>query len=173
MRAIAVMLMLVLPGCNDRGPSRVEVAADSAQGEIAFELQGPGGVALMVPVHVNGSGPFDFILDTGATVTCVDRSIARDLSLRDVPGAVGTGAGVGSEGRLQLVEIDSLRIGGAIAFDLQGCVVDLQHLESMDLDVDGLVGLNFLSEFHVTLDFDRRILRLRTSDAADSQSGQR
>src|ERR1700743_326263 len=40
------------------------------------------GFAVVVPVTVNGSGPYDFMLDTGSTVTAVDRELARQLALK-------------------------------------------------------------------------------------------
>lgn len=152
--------LLILAACVDTAPDRVEIAPDSAAGEIAFELAGPGGAALLVPVHLNGEGPFQFVLDTGATVTCIDDALASRLELPDVRGVIGTAAGVGGEGGVRLVSVDSLRIGGVNAHDLQACVVDLEHLSGMGLELDGLIGLNVLQEFRVTIDFERRIVTL-------------
>ncbi|HEX6133363.1 MAG TPA: retropepsin-like aspartic protease [Longimicrobiales bacterium] len=157
---VLLLIAGVLGGCDRFSPSRVEVAADTSRGEIAFELAGTGGAALMVPLRINGRGPFDFILDTGATITCVDESLAIELALPEVRGGIGVGAGVGGRGALRLVTLDSLTLGHATAFELDACVVDLEHLAGLDLDVDGLVGLNFLRQFHVTLDFERNVLEL-------------
>ena len=39
--------------------------------------------------------------------------------------------------------------------------VDLRHLQDLPgFDVDGLLGLNLLKSFRVTLDFERQVLRL-------------
>lgn len=152
--------LLLLPSCADMTPDRVEVAADSAAGEVAFELAGPGGAALVVPVHINGRGPYQFVLDTGATVTCVDDELAASLTLPEVRGVVGSAAGVGGAGGLRLVSVDSLSMGGVRAHELEACVIDLQHLSGVGLDLDGLIGLNFLMEFRVTLDFERNIVTL-------------
>lgn len=152
--------MLVMVACSPPGPARVETAADSAAGESTFELAGPGGAVLIVPVHINGQGPFDFVLDTGATLTCIDQSLANRLALPEVTGVVGLGAGIGSSGRLKLAKIDSLRIGQTSAHDLQGCILSLENLRDIGLEPDGLVGLNMLKEFRVTLDFKRSVVRL-------------
>src|SRR5258708_12855297 len=40
------------------------------------------GPLLVVPVKINGSGPYDFILDTGSTVTVRDGPLFPDLALR-------------------------------------------------------------------------------------------
>jgi predicted aspartyl protease len=152
--------LLLLPACVDMAPDRVEIPADSAAGEIAFELAGPGGAALLVPVHINGAGPFRFVFDTGATVTCVDDELATTLALPEVRGVMGTAAGVGGQGGVRLVALDSLRMGAVGVHELQACVVDLEHLGGMGLDLDGLIGLNVLREFRVTLDFERNIITL-------------
>lgn len=152
--------LVLLSACADMGPARVEVPADSAAGEVAFVLAGPGGAALVVPVHINGRGPFQFVLDTGATITCVDDALATTLSLPDVRGVAGTAASVGGQGTVRLVSVDSMSIGAVRAHELQACVVDLEHLGGMGLELDGLVGLNVLREFRVTLDFERNILTL-------------
>lgn len=156
-----LLCILLLSACDRMAPERVVVPVDSAAGEVPFELAGPGGVALVVAVHVNGGGPYQFILDTGATVSCIDEQLASALQLPDVQGVLGTAAGVGGEGRLRLVSIDSLSLGGVRAHELQACVVDLQHLGGMGLDVDGLIGLNVLREFRVTLDFERNVVTLQ------------
>jgi predicted aspartyl protease len=152
--------MVVAIACSPPEPARVETAADSAAGETIFELAGHGGAALIVPVHINGQGPFDFVLDTGATLTCIDHRLASRLALPEVTGVVGMGAGIGSSGRLKLAKIDSLRIGQTTAHDVQGCVLSLENLRGIGLEPDGLVGLNVLKEFRVTLDFERSVVRL-------------
>ena len=115
----------------------------------------------MVPVMIDGRGPFRFVLDTGATLTCVDVALADSLGLRDQAGVQGYGAGVGGQGAVRLVEIDSMSLGAASATDLPACVLDLAGFEQIGLDVDGLVGLNFLSAFRMTLDFEREVLILQ------------
>lgn len=124
-------------------------------------LTGAGGAALVVPVRVNGGGPYDFVLDTGATLTCVDRALADSLGLPEARGALGVGAGIRSgPGAMRLVEIDSLSVGGARAEGLTGCTLDLEQFRALGLDARGLLGLNFLREFRVTLDFDAGRLTL-------------
>lgn len=160
MRSRAAVLLLAA-ACQSTAPGSVEAPADSAQGETAFELAGPNGAAILVPVTVNGEGPFEFVLDTGATMTCIAESLADSLELPALPGAVGMGAGIGSSGRLRLVRFDSLRVSGASATELPGCAVDLTQIRELGLDAHGLLGLNFLKSFRVTLDFDRSVLTLQ------------
>jgi predicted aspartyl protease len=156
--AVPAVLLLVTASCERAVPARVHVPADSAAGEVAFELAGPGGAALMLDVHINGTGPHRFVLDTGATLTCVHEALATELGLPEVRGVAGTGAGVAGQGALRLVTVDSLRMGGVVAEDLRACVLDLQHLAAVGLDVHGLIGLNVLRQFRVTIDFARNVV---------------
>ena len=59
------------------------------------------------------------------------------------------------------MRVDSLRVGGATVEDLTACEVDLPHAADMGIEMDGLLGLNFLKPFRVTLDFEREVLTLR------------
>lgn len=179
MTRVAALLALLVTGasvgCVDTGaPERAEVATDTGQavagqadaGEtgVSIRLAGPGGAALLVPVRVNGEGPYDFVLDTGATLTCVDSALADSLGLPEARGRIGVGTGIGgTPGSMRLVEIDSLSVGDARAEELTGCAVDLEQFRSLGLEAHGLLGLNFLTSFRVTLDFEAERLTLEES----------
>lgn len=152
---------MIIGGCQPAEPARVEAPADSAAGEIAFEWAGANEAALVVPVHINGRGPYSFVLDTGATLTCVEQDVATELSLPESRGQIGFGAGIGGSGRMRLVSADSVRVGAATAEDLPLCALDLSSMQQMGMDFDGLLGLNFLRPFHMSIDFEREILTLR------------
>jgi predicted aspartyl protease len=156
-----VLLAALLAGCGVDAPARVEAPADAEAGEVAFRFAGPRGAAVIVPVHVNGEGPFDFVLDTGATFTCVDAAVAERLSLPEQR-AVGVGAGVRGTGRVRLLSLDSLRVGAAAAEGLTACELDLAHTEAVGVTAEGLLGLNFLREFRVTVDFVREVIVLES-----------
>lgn len=162
MLAMVVMLvMLVGLSCSDpRGVASSAAAADTAAGEVELRLAGPGGAALVVPAYVNGHGPVDLILDTGATLTCVDTALARTLALPERRLTVGMAVGVGGAGRVTLPSVDSLRVGAAVVRTLTVCAIDLRELRALGGNVRGLLGLNVLRNFRVTLDFEREVLRL-------------
>ena len=157
----AAGIVLLLHGCDTGEPARVVTPADPSEGTVAIEWAGPNQAAMVVPVYVNGAGPYSFVLDTGATLTCVDVELAEELSLPDVRGRIGVGAGVGSAGQMRIVSIDSLRVGEARTEETIGCALDLSSAEQIGIEFDGLLGLNFLREFRVELDFDRDEVRLR------------
>jgi hypothetical protein len=73
---------------------------------------------------------------------------------------IGVGGSIAGVGRMQLVSLDSVALGDAIVRNLQGCAVDLAPMRQAGLEVRGLVGLNFLKNYRLTVDFDARTVRL-------------
>lgn len=157
----AAMLLGGMLAC-DRGTPAGESGASTAvaPGEVAIDLAGTSGAVMLVKVYINGAGPFDFVLDTGATMTCLDRALADSLGLPARFGAPGVGIGVGGKGEVPIVRIDSLRTGDASATKVGACVLDLSHLKALGPTVQGLLGLDFLKAYRVTLDFERGVAKL-------------
>ena len=153
---------LLAPGCGPDADARATAPPDGAVGEVAFELAGRGGAAVVIPVWVNGAGPFQFALDTGATFTCVDRALAARLELPDSPTSTGLGANAQGSSRIRLLRADSVRGGDAVVEELTICELDLRHAGQIGIEIQGLLGLNFLKPFRVSLDFEREVLRLQT-----------
>lgn len=167
MRRIVTLIAFLTLGCSGLGgPSSVTVPPDSAAGEVPFRLAGPSGAAIVVPAVLNGRDSVSLILDTGATLTCLDTSVARELNLPERLGVVGAGVGVGSTGRMRIVKLDSIRVGNVTARGLGACAIDLSNVRMMSPTVRGLLGLNFLKSFRVTLDFQRNVLRLQPPTSA-------
>lgn len=163
LRSILLLPLLLLhAACVDAGaPERATVSTDDGEAGVPIRLAGPGDAALLVPVRINGEGPYDFVLDTGATLTCVDRALADSLELPEASGRIGMGTGIGGQsGRMRMIQIDSVSVGDAAAEGLIGCAVDLGQFREMGLEAHGLLGLNFLTSFRIVLDFDAERLTL-------------
>lgn len=156
-----LLLGLLALGCGV--PSAVSPGAPSetAPGEVSFKLAGPNEAALIVDVKINGQGPYDFVLDTGATFTCIDRPLADELKLPAWSGPLGSVVITGGEGEMGFVKIDRLEVGNtASATDLVACKLDLSRMQPPGFGIKGLVGLNFLKSYRITIDFERNTLRL-------------
>lgn len=161
-RATGALLALLTLGCGELGtPSRATVPPDSAAGEVPFQLVGANATAIVVPAVLNGRDSVSLILDTGATLTCLDSDVVRALNLSERTGTVGAGVSLGRSGRMRLMKLDSIRVGAASATDVTVCAVDLSNVRALSPNVRGLLGLNFLRHFRVTLDFERNVLRLQ------------
>src|SRR6184192_3467173 len=74
--------------------------------EIKFRLAGGAQPLILVPVHVNDRGPFDFILDTGAGTSLLASDLAKELELKTIGSKEGQSAG--GKVSVSLAKVDSL-----------------------------------------------------------------
>ena len=121
--------------------------------------------AIVVPIHITGSAALvpvllnhaiqaSMLLDTGATFTVVSRRLAGDLRLYEASRTnLSTANGLIS---VPLARLQSIKVGGAEALNLTVAVQDVP----MNPIVDGLLGLDFLSRFHTSIDSRRQLLIL-------------
>ena len=154
------MLLAQLLGCTLPLTKDVGTPAEAAPGTVKFKMAGPNDAAIIVPVKINGRGPYDFVLDTGATFTCVDDELAAELKLPEWKGGFGTVVVGPAGGAMKLLKLETLEVGDARATGLAACSIDLNRIAPPGLGIHGLVGLNFLKSYRVTLDFEQKSLRL-------------
>jgi hypothetical protein len=108
---------------------------------------------LSVEVQVNGHGPYQFIVDSGADTSAVGLRIAHDLQLP--LGTQATLNGMTSRNVVDRVKVDELTLGPTTIRDLQ-----LPALREMDLGGAGLVGIDALVRQRLMMDFDKRVIKV-------------
>lgn len=109
---------------------------------------------VIVPVHVNGQGPYPFLLDTGSTTSLVDRKLAAELGLQAL-GETVVRTAAGTE-RAPLVRIDRIALGSQTARTVVALASSLEGIRSLDGKIRGVLGFNFLSRFHYLLDYESK-----------------
>jgi predicted aspartyl protease len=104
---------------------------------------------LVVPVTVNGTGPYPFLLDTGATSSVVDERLARDLGL--APAGRGLQETATAGGSVDLV-LAALALGRV---ERRGEVIraSLAAVRAVDPAVRGIVGQDLLRLGNWWLDY--------------------
>ena len=163
MRALRILLasMLVVHSLGCTIPtSNVGTPTEVAPGTVQFKMMSPNDAAIIVQVKINGQGPYDFVLDTGATFTCIDNELADQLKLPEWKGSFGTVVVGPGGGGMKLLKVDTLEVGDAKASSLTVCSIDLNRIAPPGGGIKGLVGLNFLKSYRVTIDFEKKSLRL-------------
>ena len=155
-----VALLASWTACVIQAPKDIGVPAETAPGQVNFELAAPNDAAIIVPVKINGQGPYRFVLDTGATFTCIDQKLVDQLKLPEWRGQFGIGVLQPTEGAVKLVSLDTFEVGNVKATDMKACAIEFSRLQTGGLDARGLVGLNFLKSFQVRIDFKKKVLRL-------------
>jgi Aspartyl protease len=113
---------------------------------------------IIVPVALNHTGPYDFLVDTGAQITTVDSALAAELRLR-TEGTTGF-VGVGLRTRPSFAHLDVLETGSHAVANPLVVVQNLGHLQAVDPHIRGILGGNFLEHFDVLLDYAHNMLCL-------------
>jgi predicted aspartyl protease len=125
---------------------------------------GPGGAFILLPVCVNGRGPFRFLVDTGASSTVIAPHLARELGLVGRPIEA-----LGVQGRLaaESFTLDSLEAGGQIVEQLDASSVDVFDYTSQAAGtaVEGILGYSFLRQYRVVLDYPGRRIAFQSGPA--------
>ena len=67
---------------------------------------------IIVPVSINGSRPYDFMLDTGCAKTIIDQKLADQLGLPRT--AEKTVVGVLASTKMSVASVDSMSVAGAV-----------------------------------------------------------
>ena len=113
---------------------------------------------IIVPVNINGSGPYDFLLDTGSSKTIVDQKLADELALPRV--TEKTLVGMLSSSKMSVVHIDSLSVAGATIRG--GEIFSSDHTATVTGKVRGVLGEDFLRNFDLLIDYRRQNIHLES-----------
>jgi predicted aspartyl protease len=113
---------------------------------------------MTVSVMIQGQGPFDFLIDTGAQATVLSRALADQLQLHDRDTA--TLVGMASTRRVETTPIEDFNLGSRSFYIRQAPVVEGEHIGG----ADGILGLDSLQNQRVLLDFNKR--EIAVADAA-------
>jgi predicted aspartyl protease len=106
---------------------------------------------ILVPVLVDGQGPFEFILDTGADDVILDSSLAQRLQNPPTASAdQQTIAGKWAAGRSVA---ESLQLGDARIQDIPVLLTDLSTVRAAVPAAQGILGQSFLAHFNYLLDY--------------------
>ncbi len=113
--------------------------------------------AVIVPVTVNGRGPYSFLLDTGSSRTSIDAALAGELHLAAAPG--GSVITVTGSQPVEVAQVRSLA-AGTITFAVTEVLVrDLRGLRDLDRSLHGVLGQDALRQTDYLLDYRHRVLR--------------
>jgi clan AA aspartic protease (TIGR02281 family) len=104
---------------------------------------------MTIPVTLNQSLTRIFAIDTGASYTIISHEIAKTLQLQPNPELAPLTLQT-ANGQIQapLVNIETLTVGELTSYNIVAAIHDVQDGDS----ISGLLGLNFLNRFTMTVD---------------------
>jgi predicted aspartyl protease len=152
--AAAAVLATSLTGAAAQAPAPVDPSIE------IIEIEGDGYDRMTVSVTIQGQGPFDFLIDTGAQATVLSRAVADQLQLFDRDTA--TLVGMASSRQVETTPIDNFTLGSRSFYIRQAPLVEAAHIGG---GADGILGLDSLQDQRVLLDFNKR--EIAVADAAE------
>ncbi|MDC1141509.1 aspartyl protease family protein [Planctomycetota bacterium] len=177
MLAIMAMGLLLAPAVSidaqeAPAPKVDETKTESAEKSLTVPLKVEG--LMYVDVMVNGTGPYEFLFDSGASMNVLNKRLVEKLELEEHDAGAGV-QGVGGTIEAKMVILDELEIG---AFKRGKCVAIALDLDHMSGDhgkhMMGIIGQNTLDqieEFHFdyvknTMKMTEYETRPKSSDSA-------
>lgn len=160
---------LTAPSSNGGTSSNTGSVSTGQGGTTSVQiLRGGGGTAMvLVPITIDGHGPYNFALDTGAGITLIDTQLADELQL-PVTGSSAQVSGVGGAQDITPVHIDGWNAG---KITLPSADIGKTGLSSFrnNADVRGLLGSDILSRFgRVTINYNTAELSVSDTPAPQS-----
>ena len=136
--------------------SAVEIPTSSAAAQrgamiIPVNLKGR---SVIVPVTFNRSVNAELLLDTGASMTMISRRLATNLALPS--SGAGLFSGIGGTVSAEIARVDSIKVGDA---EVSGMAVSIHDIPRLP-HFEGLLGMDFLGRFQVSVDPAKKLLVL-------------
>ncbi len=113
---------------------------------------------ITVSVMVNGKGPYDFVLDSGATITATFQNLADQHVFTPADREPIRILGLAGSETLPAIYIGNLTIGGQRMDNHVGVV--LPDWRETRQTPGGVLGLDFLTQYTVLFDADKQTIRL-------------
>lgn len=122
---------------------------------------------LVIPVKINESGPYDFMVDTGSELNVIDPALAALLGLKSQVKVdlVATATVF----QASVVVLDSLEAGALQVTKPLAAVQNLAPIQAADRRIRGVLGENFLAHFDVLIDYGHRLLCLDEANLMQTQ----
>jgi predicted aspartyl protease len=117
---------------------------------------------MLAPVTINGQGPYRFLMDTGANVSCISSRLAASLALPRME-SVRVHTVVGSRDRSRVV-IEHLQVGARSRRNVKTPILPIN-----DAQIDGVLGVDWLKG--QTLGFKAQNLEITRSRSDPARDG--
>ena len=137
--------------------------------EIPFQYAYNGWIT--VTATVNDEGPYDFIVDTGATISVVFENLNQQQNFEYVEGEMRRILGLIEANDLPPRFIGDIEVGGLTLGDLTSVVIS--DWTAPQETPQGVLGLDFFGQYAVQIDPVAQVIRLYSGGAPDEITSQR
>lgn len=159
-RLLVLIATIVVAACKTPTPAPIAVPADA--GAVVLDAY-PAEETFVIPVYFNGRGPYEVLLDTGATVSAIFENVAPSLELDAADGATEDALvrGLITSERRPIVRLRTLQIGNRTHSDVRVVVLPRSRLGG---EIDGIVGMDILRDYALGYDAERHAVTLVPGD---------
>src|SRR5258708_4573618 len=164
-RNVSLIIVLTVIGSTMEAFGKPGGPSVDEKSVLKFRLVQDFGV--IVPVFINGQGPYDFLLDTGTTSTVIRPELASTLKLRAVDRLMLTTV-TGSQA-VPRSYLESVTLGNKSAANVEVLWQDISAVRSLDHRISGLLGQNFLSQFNYLLSYREKRIVFEQKDELKNQ----
>ncbi len=130
---------------------------------------------IIIPLFINGKGPFNFILDTGVTIFIItDPNLSDSIGLSSGRTIEITGLGEGDELEAKVVTGLEIKIGNTTARNMAGAQLsrDAFLLSSyVGTPITGLIGYDFFNSFNIRINYTAQIITVSKSEDYKPRKG--
>lgn len=159
------LVFCLLASCATAACAPLAAPAGTPGSTIAYQRDGK---LPMVQVRVNGSGPYWFIVDSGASRTVLDARLAEELGLAVTRRDTTTGTGTGA---ILLAYVGGVKVKlGEVEYASEPYVIDLSGVP-ISKQVRGLVGSEIFKSHVVRIDPTRNKISIFAADKPPALSG--
>jgi predicted aspartyl protease len=122
---------------------------------------------IFTDVKINGKGPYNFVVDTGASQTALSQKVARDLGLSVITSTIMHGVGGSGKVDSKIYRLDRLQIGEISVKDLPVGTFDDPLVSQL---ADGIIGTSMLADYVVTINYPDSRIELTHKPAATADA---
>lgn len=145
-------------------PLSAQTIASSPAGQIVTHTQVGEDVAtgldlamrMTVPVMINGKGPFQFVVDTGASRTVISEELAKQLALPSA-GKARLHA-MGGSANVRMVRINTVEVSTNKKSGVEAAALPKRYVGA-----DGLLGIDSMKGQRIVMDFVAHTMRVEPS----------
>lgn len=156
-RSALALLLLAAAGAGASqasDPAPAPLPTPEAEEDVGIGLDNR--FRMTVPISINGKGPYDFLIDTGAERTVISAELARELSLAEGKRArMHSMSGVGD---VSTVVIPKLQVSKKTVSGIHAPALKQVHIGAA-----GMLGIDTLQAQRITFDFERRKMSIAAS----------
>ena len=118
-------------------------------------------------VQINGR-TYDFVLDTGASMTVVGSKVAKAAELPTVGSSISVGTSTNQRVDLIPTLVKQLQMGSLKIENHPATIIDSDNLSFGPLTIDGIIGWPILMDYRFELDWDNDSITIREASCCPS-----